>query len=174
MRHPHTSAADENRCAGHTDVPLSSQGEKSLSGLAEQVETAISPDIIVTSDRQCCSRLGLELYLRLGRSFQTSPLWREQDFGQWEGRTWDEIESANPTEFKQWTSDRVSVSPPEGESFLALRERVLSALAFVQGTDAKCALVVTHLGPIQALFCSIIEKAFEFDAEYGSIHQLRE
>ena len=69
----------------------------------------------------------------------------EMDFGDWEGRAWDDISRA---ELDAWAADVAGYAPPGGESPAALQQR---ALAFVAGLRVPEAVVVTHAGVIRVL-----------------------
>ena len=74
-----------------------------------------------------------------------SDLIREQNFGAWEGRRWDDIDAS---EFWQ---DPANCSAPEGESFADVVNRTaafLDDLRALQGHPP--AVVVAHAGPIRA------------------------
>lgn len=69
----------------------------------------------------------------------------EMNFGDWEGRPWDDIPRH---ELDAWAADVAGYAPPGGESPAALQQR---ALAFVAGLDVPEAVVVTHAGVIRML-----------------------
>lgn len=81
----------------------------------------------------------------------------EADLGVWTGRTAsDLLESGEP--YAEWRAGRAT--PPGGESFEALTERVTAAAAELM-TAGGVALVVTHGGPIRALVHHLIGLAPE-------------
>lgn len=69
----------------------------------------------------------------------------EMDFGDWEGRAWDDIPR---DQLDAWAADVAGYAPPGGESPAALQQR---ALAFVAGLRVPEAVVVTHAGVIRVL-----------------------
>ncbi|BBF93772.1 alpha-ribazole phosphatase family protein [Blastochloris tepida] len=94
----------------------------------------------------------------------------ELDFGQWEGRRWDDIPRA---ELDAWCGDFVTLAPPGGETFAALAGR---ASAFAEDItrrhgDAPVA-AITHAGVIRALLARglALTEAFSIDAPPGSVH----
>lgn len=52
----------------------------------------------------------------------------EADVGRWEGRTWAEVEAAEPGEFARFMADPGTVPYPGGESFLDVQRRVSPVL----------------------------------------------
>lgn len=73
----------------------------------------------------------------------------EIDFGEWEGRRWDDIDRAALT---AWADDLLGFVPPGGESVAALQARVLAFAATLATWPADSALaLVTHGGVLRAL-----------------------
>lgn len=79
--------------------------------------------------------------------------WREMQFGDWEGLTWDQIVAANPDlDATNETAVR-TYTPGGGETFDALCARVARAAERIAAEvpDDGVALVATHAGPLHAL-----------------------
>ena len=74
-----------------------------------------------------------------------SDLLREQNFGAWEGKRWDEIDAG------AFWQDPANNSPPSGESFAVVVRRTQE---FINDLPPRVsgapAVVVTHAGPIRA------------------------
>jgi alpha-ribazole phosphatase len=69
----------------------------------------------------------------------------EIDFGNWEGRAWNEIDRHA---LDAWAADILGFTPPEGESVADLRRRVVD---FAATLDAPSVALVTHAGVMRAL-----------------------
>ena len=69
----------------------------------------------------------------------------EMDFGEWEGRRWDDIPRS---ELDAWAADVAGYAPPGGESPRDLQRR---ALAFIEALQVPEAVIVTHAGVIRTL-----------------------
>src|SRR5699024_12814736 len=52
---------------------------------------------------------------------------QEKNFGEWEGRTWNEIEERYPAQYKKWSVNQRYSKPPKGESYQQLLNRGLPA-----------------------------------------------
>jgi broad specificity phosphatase PhoE len=79
--------------------------------------------------------------------------WREMQFGDWEGLTWDQILAANPQLDATNETAVKAYTPGGGETFEALCARVargVERIAAEVGEDGV-ALVATHAGPLHAL-----------------------
>jgi len=95
----------------------------------------------------------------------------EMDFGDWEGRAWDDIPRA---ELDAWAADVAGYAPPGGESPRQLQRR---ALAFVTGLQEQEAVLVTHAGVIRVLMAHWrdlppeVWSTLQFD--FGSLNSIR-
>lgn len=72
------------------------------------------------------------------------PRLMEIDFGEWEGRSWDQVERAL---LDSWAADVLHFSPPGGESAAMLQARVIDCIAELRATSVA---LVTHAGAIRA------------------------
>lgn len=69
----------------------------------------------------------------------------EIDFGEWEGRRWDDIDRK---QLDAWAGDVLGFTPPGGESVAALQRRALDFAASLEQSDVA---IVTHAGVMRAL-----------------------
>jgi ribonuclease H / adenosylcobalamin/alpha-ribazole phosphatase len=75
----------------------------------------------------------------------------ETDFGAWEGLTFSEAAERDPALHRKWLRD-TSESPPDGESFDAVAQRVGRARArIISEHPGETVLVVSHVTPIKTL-----------------------
>ena len=72
----------------------------------------------------------------------------EMNFGEWEGRPWDEVPRA---ELDAWANDIAHYMPPGGESAFQVQQRLSDF--FAKNNSAEMALV-THAGVIKILLSS--------------------
>lgn len=77
------------------------------------------------------------------------PALREIHFGQWETRTFAEVEAEDPVLIRAFWDNPGDIAPPSGESWNALANRTKAALDRLQG-HAPDLIVVAHFGPILA------------------------
>ena len=100
---------------------------------------------------------------------------REIYFGDWEGRSWNEIEAADPAFAAAWLKGYPNKTPPGGEPFHDFGQRVggeLAALAEATGDEITAA--VTHAGFIRTALSLISETpiASAPKIDYGSVTEL--
>ena len=73
----------------------------------------------------------------------------EIDFGDWEGRRWDDIDREL---IDDWAADVLNFTPPGGESVADLQRRVIDFAGEIKATvDGPRVALVTHAGVIRAL-----------------------
>lgn len=145
VRHPPVTKAWQKRCYGQSDPGLSREGQRMLSPLVDQL-VALKPDIIIHSDMARTRVIAEPLAGRLGMACIADALWRERDFGTWEGQTWNAIYRATGNAMDGMTTDPDHFQPGGGETTRALATRIEGALHNLPNAD--CVVVISHGGPI--------------------------
>lgn len=107
---------------------------------------ALKPAAIVHSDLVRTRAIALPLARELGITAIAEPLWRERDFGTWEGRHWHAIyrETGNAMDGMIDAPDRFR--PGGGETTAELAKRIEQALAALP--DVRTIAIIAHGGPI--------------------------
>jgi alpha-ribazole phosphatase/probable phosphoglycerate mutase len=162
----HTEPAVRGVCYGRLDVPLSAAGlahaRRIADGLAGEPIAAV-----YTSPLQRCSVLAAMLASQ--RPLTVLDSLRELDFGDFEGRTFDELARDSPAVYRQWMETPLEVRFPNGESFADLRARVLTAARAIRERHAgETVAIVSHGGPIRIL---LADDPFAIDLPYGAIRR---
>ena len=106
---------------------------------------AQAPEAVVSSDlvraRETAELLG-------AGAVETDPRWRESAMGDWTGRAADELLADPSGAFVRWREGLAR--PPGGESFDDMRARAGAAVRDLLARGLRCAVVVTHGGPVRA------------------------
>ncbi len=169
IRHTRT-AAKPGLCYGQTDMALAQSFADDARELKQKLPE-LAPDCSVFSSplTRC-----LQLAQTLSNSVTTDGRLLELNFGDWEGRRFDDIE---PDVLKHWTEHFVQTAPPKGESFEDLYRRTGSFWQDLLATHTEQVLVVTHAGAIRALLARILTlplaNAFQLRINPGSLHKLQ-
>jgi broad specificity phosphatase PhoE len=175
IRHAETDLA--GRFCGHSDPPVNQRGLHQIEELIATIK-AESIDAIHASD---LSR-SLTTAEAIGRVFGLSPIkapeLREIDFGEWEGLSWQEIESRDQVYARRWSEAYPDLPAPGGETFDTFRFRVLNKVGeLCTMTSQKCAAVVTHAGVMRGVLRSFYglteQEAWERTKAYCGFFQLR-
>jgi alpha-ribazole phosphatase len=167
VRHAEPVADSRGRCYGRLDVELSEQGRRQADALA--VTLRDEPiDLVVSSPRV----RAVQTAAALGRTFEVDDRLSELDFGDFEGRTYEQLERDEPELFRRWMSSPTTVRFPNGESYADLRRRATAALADAR-SRAESAVVVTHGGVIRAGLAAWLElpdhAIFRLDQRYCGV-----
>lgn len=99
----------------------------------------------------------------------------EIDYGEWTGRRISEL-APNP-HWHAFNTSRALVTPPAGESMVAVQARALAACSRIaaQHQNSNVA-VVTHGDVIRAILCAhagiSLDRIFEFTVDDASVHRI--
>jgi broad specificity phosphatase PhoE len=95
------------------------------------------------------SRCGLPIMLREGLA--------ELDYGDWDGRSAEDVDRAHHDEYVRWSSDPAWNAPTGGETATALAHRVTSVIEEIRARHAGGdVLVVSHKASIRVLLCALL------------------
>lgn len=126
IRHGETSWNVDTRIQGHLDIPLSANGrwqaERLAGALREEPLAAIYASDLTRAweTAQYVGRAqGIAVTKEIGL--------RERGFGDFEGKTFAEIQVLLPEQSMRWRKRDPEFSPAGGESLVTLRSRVISA-----------------------------------------------
>ncbi len=166
VRHGHPVNVD-GYCFGQTDRPLSEQGRDAIESLARRLDAVNQP--CVSSDLLCARESAARLTYA---PVSIEPRLREMHFGEWEDRTWAEIEAQDPARLQSWMTNWVSERAPGGESFTDVVARVRNWLASVP-TNGSRQIVVAHAGAIRAAAVVLLdlppERAFGLQVDHAHV-----
>jgi alpha-ribazole phosphatase len=131
-------------CYGQLNLPADVQATTVCAqSLAEALPHGIR---IICSPLQRCEQLAHDLLgLRADLSFKTDLRLKEMDFGDWEGRRWQDIGAAA---MDAWVADFAHHRPGGGESVGRFMQRV--AAAWDEPREPTGTVWITHAGVIRA------------------------
>src|SRR4051812_6838141 len=101
LRHPEPEASARGRCYGSLDVALSPDGIRQAHAVADALAEKTFA-AIYTSPRRRCVRAAQILAAGRACPVETVDALRELDFGDLEGRPYDEIAAMYPEVYQQW------------------------------------------------------------------------
>ena len=154
VRHGITAWNLERRYQGQQDIPLLfPEAEEGLLTLREALADEHF-DAIYSSDlNRCQQTLKWAEVAKSGVPLTLEPRLRELDFGEYEGKVYDELKDL--PHYRAWIDSVGELQIPGGESAAQLRERLdawLHELALnAQAGDHRKILAVTHGGVIREL-----------------------
>ncbi len=141
----HTSVAVEKGvCYGQKDVDLAESYPEELEEVKKQLE-GIEFDAVYASPLTRTKKLATDIF---GDKVIADERIMELNFGDWEGKFWDEIK--DPL-LPKWMEDFVNRKCSNGESFVMLRDRVLDFWKEVLLKDFRRIVIFTHGGVIRTI-----------------------
>ncbi|QNP50020.1 histidine phosphatase family protein [Diaphorobacter aerolatus] len=124
IRHGETAWNVDTRIQGHLDIPLNDMGEWQ----AQQAANALaheSVDAVYSSDLLRAFATAQAIAQRTGAPLIANEQLRERSFGDFQGRTFAQIEAESPEDALRWRKRDPEFSPAGGgESLSMLRERI--------------------------------------------------
>lgn len=149
IRHAETEANASGGWQGQSDSDLTERGRAQIELLARRID---SPGLLVCSDLDRAAVTAEAI-----GSAEPEPLWREYDFGAWDGLHPDEIQRRFPGELEAMRSGE-DFAPEGGEQASDFALRVQQAFADVAARldDGEEATVITHGGVIHTLIAAIL------------------
>lgn len=138
--------------AGHSDFDLSELGHTQASLLADYLTSHEKITAIYSSDLSRAYHTATPTAERLSLPITGDELLREIFAGEWDGRTFAEIEKIYAEDFRVWREDFSHARPTGGESVPDVYRRVVPRLlAIARAHDGETVLVTTHATVVRAL-----------------------
>lgn len=155
IRHGLTESNRRGVYAGRrTDAELTPEGIRELLALKEEYDYP-KVDLVLCSPLTRCIQTAGVLYPEA--ELQVAPSMAEIDFGEFDGRTLEELQ--NREDYRHWLQNSVKEAPPGGESMEEFGRRVAvglsSILAHVMQNEIRDTAIVTHGGVIRAVMGSM-------------------
>lgn len=155
----HGEPVGGRRYRGQLDDPLSEKGW-------QEMRAAVGDhrpwDAIVSSPLSRCRAFAEELSARTGLTLVIEPRLKELGFGEWEGRSAEELSARDPDILVRFWQDPLNHTPPGAEPLAAFRDRVLAAWEELLVRHAgQHLLVITHAGVIRMLVRHALDMPLE-------------
>jgi probable phosphoglycerate mutase len=158
VRHGQTAYNAENRLQGQRDTPLDGKGRAQAAAIGRFLRDHMGGEmtrldargafwaspLLRTRDTMEIARAAMGLP---PRTYRVDARLMELSFGDWEGLTWEAIRARDPAGVQTRVYDKWDFTPPGGESYATLVERLRPWLAERDGDI----LVVAHGGVARAL-----------------------
>lgn len=163
VRHTET-VCEKGICYGQANVDLKTPYLDQF----ESIKSQIPADAIVYSSPLLrCTKLANHL----SATVVTDSRLMEMHFGDWELKNWNAIPEVD---FTPWMNNFVNVAVPNGESFIALHQRVTDFLAtLILDNTLKKIVLVTHAGVIRSVLCKLtnlpLKDAFTNKVDFGEV-----
>ncbi|MBU2698435.1 bifunctional RNase H/acid phosphatase [Nocardioides sp. WV_118_6] len=159
---PHTTGRRFSGGLGGDNPSLSDEGRAQAAEVAAWLtELRDSIDVVVASPVRRTRETADIIGAVLGLPVAEEPGFAEMEFGEWDGLTFTEVAERDKDRLEAWFADMAS-PPPGGESFVAVRERVLAGLDRVLTEHAgRTVVLVSHVTPIKTLVAHALDAPLE-------------
>ncbi len=171
LRHGQVEGYQEKRYNGQGDVRLTDLGRQQSAAFAGRFQHH-ELSAIYSSDLYRCRVAADQIALLQN----IAPLYREDlrelHIGDWEGRTWEQLQQEYPELWQARLNDIVNVAPPGGESMLQMAERIRPAVKEIINAHVGGEIVlVAHGGVNRVILLDAIgaslERLFHIEQDYG-------
>ena len=153
-RHGQTDWNVRGLMQGITDTELNENG---LAQAARLGEAMVGRGIVhvYTSHLERAFRTGKIVADRLGVPCEKREGLQELGMGAWSGRIWKDVCAEEAERVRQWMSNRRFTSPPQGESYQELLDRMIPAIVRIAREAEGDVMVVSHNGSIRAFLAEL-------------------
>ena len=152
LRHGETAWNVDTRIQGQLDIGLNATGARQ----AQQLGAALADETVAAiyaSDLSRAWDTARAVAASLGLGVLAEPRLRERAFGQFEGRTFADIEANSPDEARRWRTRDPEFAPEGGESLIVFRQRVTAVAAELAARHpGEQVVLVAHGGVMDVLY----------------------
>ncbi|MEO8545667.1 MAG: histidine phosphatase family protein [Burkholderiaceae bacterium] len=154
VRHGETDWNASARIQGQRDIPLNTKGRWQAERAAQSLLAAGEPlAAVYSSDLARAHATAHAIAVAHGMEVISDVRLRERGFGEYEGRTFNELEQRWPLDTARWRARDATWAPPGGESLQLLGERVLAVTnALAQRHVGEQIVLVAHGGVLDMLY----------------------
>ena len=175
-RHGQTHSNIKGEYYGRLDVSLNQEGIEQIQKLEPSLRNIVFDYVYSSNTKRTLESLeisGNHLYNKV----QIDDRLSELNFGDFEGKTYQEICTLFPQYIDEWNKDWKNFCPPNGESFAAFYKRVCSFFRELLEIKADHIFIMTHSGVIKAIYCYVLQNNpdlyWNFTAHNGKINVIK-
>lgn len=151
LRHGQSVANVEKFFAGQNNIPLTPLGIRQAEAAAEALKL-LHIDKIYSSSLDRAYDTALPFAKMRGLEVIRLPEFIEWCAGDWEGMSFDDLKAEYPEEYHYWKNDMISLTMPNGESAIEVRERIGKALdRLADENPGFTVMVACHGGVIKTV-----------------------
>jgi probable phosphoglycerate mutase len=157
LRHGQTALSRADMfCGRRLDPPLTAEGGAMAEAFAAAYRTT-EWQAVYCSPLQRAISTAAPLARAVGLGLEIREELAELDYGRWDGKTVDEVSGAHRVEYERWVADPAWNPPTDGETAVALAQRMTRAVEEIDaGHDDGNVLVVSHKASIRVVLCALL------------------
>lgn len=151
IRHGESMANQEGRFAGSYNAPLTDKGRAQAALTAEFLKD-VPFSAVYVSDLARAYDTGLAVANSHKLPIIATPLLREVNAGEWEGKEFVELRRLYPQDYGVWLTRIGLCTPTGGEAVAALQQRIRQAVEdIVSRHSGETVCIATHATPIRVM-----------------------
>lgn len=172
VRHGETEANQQGVYYGRHDAPLTQRGIEQSRRLAEVLADITFNRIIISSLRRTKQTAKI-LIPDSTVAFESNPNFDELDFGDWEGKHYQQLIKEDNKRYTAWCDDWINQAPPNGESFRQFKNRIEGAFnLLIDDCPDGTVLFVGHQGVLRVIMLLLLKMPehgfWHFTFEHGA------
>ena len=151
VRHGETVLTPSRKFSGtgSLDPELTSEGLEQAELVAEEI-VKLNPEVLIASPLQRTRQTAEAIARTTGLDINFDKTWYELSFGDWDGKSIEEVQSESPDEYQAWLNSS-AYAPGGGESYDQAAIRIAAAIEEVVAKyPGKRVVIVTHNGVIKS------------------------
>jgi len=166
LRHGQTEENRKGSYYGNLDISLNEIGISQGNRAKDFFKDIILDKIYVSDKKRTLEMVKLILGQKEIEVTQDNRI-NETNFGDFEGKTYEEILELYPEECKCWKDNWKEFVPPSGESYIELCKRVKSFMEHIKKLEKENVLICAHSGVIRAIYCYIMNENIDLFWKFG-------
>ncbi|RDY22778.1 histidine phosphatase family protein [Romboutsia maritimum] len=162
VRHALTNDNQSNRLSGHIDSLISEKGKIQIEKITEFLKDIHIDRIYTTTSKRTKDTVKKLAQLKSLEIIENEFL-KEISFGDFEGKTFDEIKVEYPNEFQKIINEGYEYKYPNGESLIDSYQRVVKEIdKIILDNKDSTVLICSHGGTIRNLITYLITNSYKY------------
>ena len=176
IRHGKTAWNGEKAYIGQTELPLSKEGIEQSEKLKDYFSDIPLDKAYTSPLKRCVNTMEIILADRTIPKILVDEF-KEINMGDWEGVPFSEIKRTDPAAYEKRGLEIDRFTPPNGESFFDLQQRVLPVFErIVREESTKNILIIGHSGVNRVILSAILgldlRDILKLRLPYGSVRKV--
>ncbi len=176
LRHGECEGGDIYR--GRIDVALTERGWQQMQASVDGLGVDTTWQRIVSSPLRRCGAFAESVARQRQIPLEQHTAWQELDFGDWDGRSMDDVWQSDPSAVQAFYDNPASAAPPGGESLQQLQDRLIPAWhSLLQSYSGQQLLLVLHGGSIRILLAWLLQMplaaVLRLEVPYAGLSRVR-
>ena len=159
VRHGHVPGISPKKYRGRIDLELTERGVAEARKTADWIARHRQPLAVYTSPLKRCRDTGAAIATRCNVRTEILPALDDLDYGEWQGRTHEEVAAESPELYECWRTHPQLMRIPGGESLQELVARAADSFRLVARQHPRGTVVmVGHESVNRALLLQLLDQ----------------